>query len=96
MLKGFRAAGCGKESLNLNSPKVSLIIPIYNSGKYLRECLESAVRQTLRELEIICVDDCSTDGSPDIIREFASQDARITVITMPENRGCRSLPQGGG
>ena len=82
-----RAAGCGKESFNLNSPKVSLIIPIYNSGKYLRECLESAVRQTLRELEIICVDDCSTDGSPDIIREFASQDDRITVITMPKNMG---------
>ncbi len=82
-----RVSGCGKESSDLNSPKVSLIIPVYNSGKYLRECLESAVRQTLRELEIICVDDRSTDGSSDIIWEFALQDARITVITRPENMG---------
>ena len=47
--------------------KVSVIIPVYNSEKYLRECLDSVVNQTLKEIEIICVDDGSADKSPDIL-----------------------------
>ena len=62
------------------TPKVSVIIPVYNVEQYLRECLDSVVNQTLREIEIICVDDGSTDSSLDILKEYASKDKRITVI----------------
>lgn len=61
-------------------PKVSVIIPVYNVEQYLRECLDSVVGQSLKDIEIICVNDGSTDGSLDILREYASQDDRIAVI----------------
>lgn len=60
--------------------KVSVIIPVYNSEKYLRECLDSVVNQTLKEIEIICVDDGSADKSLDILEEFAKTDSRIRII----------------
>jgi len=61
-------------------PKVSIIIPVYNAEKYLRECLDSVVNQTLADIEIICVNDGSTDGSPAILREYAAKDARLRLI----------------
>lgn len=61
--------------------KVSVIIPVYNVEKYLRQCLESVANQTLKELEIICVDDGSTDGSRAILDEFAARDERFRIIT---------------
>lgn len=61
-------------------PLVSLLIPICNVERYLAQCLESACEQTLRDIEIICINDGSTDGSLDIIKEFAKRDARIQVI----------------
>ena len=64
------------------TPKVSVIIPVYNVEEYLRECLDSIVKQTLREIEIICVDDGSTDNSLEILKEYAKKDNRITVITQ--------------
>lgn len=64
-------------------PKVSLILPSLNVAQYIRECLESAVSQTLRDIEIICVDAGSTDGTLEIIREFAAKDSRIIVIESP-------------
>ena len=67
-------------------PIVSVIIPVFNVEPWLRECLESAVNQSLREIEIICVNDDSTDGSPEILREYAEQDSRIQVINQ-ENKG---------
>lgn len=60
--------------------KVSIIIPVYNVEKYLRQCLDSVVNQTLRDIEIICVDDGSTDGSPAILAEYAARDSRIKVV----------------
>ena len=51
--------------------KVSIIIPIFNVEKYLNQCLESAVNQTLKDIEIICVDDCSTDCSVEILKKYA-------------------------
>lgn len=65
-------------------PKVSVIIPVYNVEEYLRECLDSVVNQTLKEIEIICIDDGSTDNSLEILKEYAQKDNRITVI-MQEN-----------
>ena len=61
-------------------PKVSVIIPVYNVEQYLRECLDSVVNQTLKEIEIICVDDGSTDSSLEILKEYAEKDNRITVM----------------
>ena len=61
-------------------PKVSIIIPIYNHEKYLRECLDSVVNQTMNDIEIICVNDGSTDGSLDILKEYANNDNRIKII----------------
>ena len=64
------------------TPKVSVIIPVYNVEQYLRECLDSVVNQTLKEIEIICVDDGSTDNSLEILKEYAKKDKRITVIVQ--------------
>lgn len=62
------------------TPKVSVIIPVYNVEQYLRECLDSVVNQTLREIEIICIDDGSTDSSLDILKEYAAEDKRIILL----------------
>ncbi len=67
-------------------PKVSVVIPIYNQEKYLRECLDSVVNQTLKDIEIICVNDGSTDGSLAILEEYAEKDNRIKIINQ-ENQG---------
>lgn len=61
-------------------PKVSVIIPVYNVEKYLRKCLDSVVNQTLKDIEIICVDDGSTDSSLEILKEYAAKDERISVL----------------
>ena len=61
----------------MNNPQISVIIPVYNVEPYLRECLDSVVNQTFRDLEIICVNDGSTDGSAAILDEYAAKDSRI-------------------
>ena len=66
--------------------KVSIIIPVYNVEKYLRECLDSAINQTLKDIEIICINDGSTDSSLEILREYQAKDDRITVIDK-QNEG---------
>ena len=58
----------------MGRPKVSVVVPIYNVEKYLRQCLDSIVGQTLKDIEIICVDDGSTDSSPAIIQEYVEKD----------------------
>ena len=50
--------------------KVSVVVPIYNAEKYLKQCLDSIINQTLKEIEIILIDDGSTDGSADICKEY--------------------------
>ena len=66
--------------------KVLIVVPVYNVEKYLRQCLESLVNQTLREMEIICVNDGSTDSSPQIIEEYMRKDSRVRMISK-ENTG---------
>ncbi|MDR1493195.1 MAG: glycosyltransferase [Planctomycetaceae bacterium] len=70
-------------------PKISIIIPVYNAEPYLRECLDSVINQTMREIQIICVNDGSTDGSPAILEEYAAKDTRILVVNK-ENGGVAS------
>lgn len=60
--------------------KISVIIPVYNVEKYLRECLDSVINQTLKDIEIICINDGSTDRSLDILKEYALKDNRIKII----------------
>jgi glycosyltransferase involved in cell wall biosynthesis len=60
--------------------KVSVIIPVYNTEKYLKKCLDSVCNQTLSDIEIICIDDCSTDNSLSILKEYALSDKRIKII----------------
>ena len=67
-------------------PKISIIIPVYNTEKYLHECLDSVVNQTLKDIEIICIDDGSTDNSYQILQEYADKDSRF-VILQQENKG---------
>lgn len=63
--------------------KVSVIIPVFNVEKYLEQCIDSVLTQTLRQIEIICVDDGSTDQSLEILKKYAKKDSRITVYTKP-------------
>ena len=66
--------------------KVSIIVPIYNVEKYLEQCLDSIINQTLKEIEIICVNDGSTDGSWNILESYAAKDSRVKIIDK-ENAG---------
>lgn len=68
-------------------PKVSLILPVYNVEAYIFECLESLVNQTLSDIEIICINDASPDGSWDIVQKYAAADKRFVLISLPENHG---------
>ncbi|MBQ7222246.1 MAG: glycosyltransferase family 2 protein [Bacteroidales bacterium] len=68
-------------------PRLSVIIPVYNSEQYLSECLLSVCRQTLSDIEIICVNDCSTDGSRKILEDFAAADSRVRILDAPVNQG---------
>lgn len=61
-------------------PKVSVIIPVYNVERYLGECLDSILGQTLKEIEVLCVDDASTDASPRILADYAAKDSRVRVF----------------
>lgn len=66
-------------------PLVSVIIPVFNVEKYLKQCLDSVAAQTLEDIEIICVNDSSTDSSLDILNEYARKDERIKVVTQPNS-----------
>lgn len=74
--------------------KISILVPIYNVAEFLPECLASLTAQTLREMEIICINDGSTDESPKIIEQFAKKDARIRVITKANSGYGDSMNQG--
>lgn len=68
-------------------PRISIIMPVYNAASYLLRSLGSVCRQTFKDLEIICIDDGSTDESLSILMEHAAHDTRIRVITHEKNRG---------
>ena len=62
---------------------ISIIVPIFNAEKYLAACIESLLAQTVQDIEIILVDDESTDGSLSIAQSFATQDKRVRVLRQP-------------
>lgn len=61
-------------------PKVSIILPVYNVAEYLEQCLDSLINQTLKDIEIICINDGSTDNSLEILNQYVKKDSRIKVI----------------
>ncbi len=67
-------------------PKISVIIPVYNVEPYLARCLDSVCNQTLKDIEIICINDCSPDNSLAILKDYASKDNRIKIIDFAENK----------
>lgn len=67
------------------SPKVSIILPVYNAGEYLAPCLDSLLAQTLRDIEIIVVLDCPTDGSDRVAEDYARRDSRIVLLKNDRN-----------
>lgn len=69
------------------APKVSIIVPVYNTEQYIAECIQSILQQSLKEIELILVNDCSTDRSLEILKSYEQEDSRVTVIDLPENVG---------
>ena len=80
--------------MGITGAKVSVVIPCYNGEKYLRQCLDSVVNQTLRELEIICVNDGSKDSTLSIFQEYAANDKRICIIDKPNGGYGESMNRG--
>lgn len=68
-------------------PLVSIIVPCYNQANYVAETIESAIKQTYKNIEIVCIDDCSKDNSSDIIQSYAEKYENISFIQLDTNRG---------
>lgn len=68
-------------------PRAAFVVPVYNVEGYLADCLDSVLAQTIREIEVICVDDASADNSPAILREYAARDPRVRIIRQESNQG---------
>jgi glycosyltransferase involved in cell wall biosynthesis len=76
------AAGAGGDR-----PRISFCIPVYNGEKYIAATLDSALRQTFADFEVLCIDDCSTDGGLAILEAYAARDPRVRVVKMDRNQG---------
>ncbi|MDD2603030.1 MAG: glycosyltransferase family 2 protein, partial [Prevotella sp.] len=66
--------------------EVTILVAVYNTEQYLRQCMDSLLVQTLSNIQIICIDDASTDGSLAILREYEDRDQRVEVIALETNR----------
>ena len=82
------------------NPAISVIIPMYNTEQYIEECLQSLLNQTLKNFEVIVVDDCSTDNSLAVaetfIPAFESKNKKLLTITLTQNSGCPGIPRNFG
>ena len=76
-------------------PQVSIVIPVRNAARHLRECLDSVLSQTLRDIEVICVDNGSTDASPAILSEYAGKDDRVRVVRDDSGNGAGAARNAG-
>ena len=68
-------------------PKISILVAVYNTAAYLPQCLDSLLSQTLKDIEVICVDDASTDNSLALLHQYAEKDNRVKVFALKENSG---------
>ena len=78
----------------MTQPTISIIIPVYNSEKYLGACVDSILAQSFRDFELILVDDGSRDGSPRICDEYAQNDSRVKVIHKANGGVCSARNAG--
>ena len=78
----------------MNTILVSILVPVYNTSAYLRKCLDTLIAQTLTQIEIVCVNDGSTDNSLEILKEYAAKDSRIVIVDKP-NGGLPSARNAG-
>ena len=69
------------------TPKISILVPVYNVEKYISQCLDSLIAQTCPDIEILCVDDCGTDNSMHIVEQYAQKDPRIRILHHSHNQG---------
>jgi len=69
------------------TPLISVIVPVYNVEKYLERCLDSILSQSFRDIEVICVNDCSPDNSLHILHQYQKKDSRIVIIDLKKNKG---------
>ena len=69
------------------APLISIIMPVYNSQRYIRKSINSATNQSLESIELICINDCSTDGSLKLLKDFQKKDKRIKIISNKKNLG---------
>lgn len=69
------------------SAKITVLVAVYNAEQYLTQCLDSLCNQTLTDIQIVCIDDCSTDHSAQILQQYAERDARFVVLKTPHNSG---------
>ena len=76
------------------APKVSIIVPVYNMERYLGKCLDALTKQTLVDIEIVAVNDGSTDSSLNILRAYAEKDPRIRIIDKPNSGYGASMNRG--
>ena len=69
------------------SPQITVIVPVYNTARYLPDCLDSILSQSMKDFEILAVNDASTDNSPDILAEYAAKDSRVRIVNHETNKG---------
>ena len=80
--------------MNKKQPKVSVVVPCYNVEKYLPQCMDSIINQTLKDIEIICVNDGSTDSTLRILQKYAEKDKRIKIIDKANSGYGASMNKG--
>ena len=78
----------------MTAPKISILVPCYNVERFVRQCMESIMNQTFRDMEIIAINDGSTDGTLAILQEFAARDNRVTIIDKPNEGYGKSMNRG--
>ena len=76
-----------ENNMNVNNPKISIGIPVYNGEKFIRKCIESVLQQTNKNFELIISDNASTDSTPEICKEFLNKDDRISFVRQDKNMG---------